>query len=206
MRSFAIATLLVLSACAGRVEAVAPLAAPPPSAPPPTTAALSAAPLAGEGPPVVIGGPAVPPPAARSPAPPLVAPPPSGESVEDVATRIGVAWAVCDKSTALALSLSYEDVTAMTRKTIDRVEWDHDTHEFMDERCREFGEAHARVVGAKQVRTERHLQAEDPDRLKMDVQTAFVQLVVEHDGQREERGLPLLFILTPHGFRFAAKH
>jgi hypothetical protein len=134
------------------------------------------------------------------------APPAEVGDVEEIATRLGAAWAACDRDAALALSLSYEDVVAMTRKEVDRAEWEGDTRAFMEERCRELGEAHATVVGAKIVKNERHPRAEDPERLKMDVDAVYVQLVFEVDGRREQRGLPLLFLATAHGYRFAAKH
>jgi hypothetical protein len=148
--------------------------------------------------------------AACTPTPPAAAAPeataPADTKVEDVAVRLGSAWAACDRPTALALSLSYEDLVALTRKEVDRAEFERDTRDFLEQRCRELAEAGAKVVGAQVTKMEHHARADDPERLKQDVDAAFVQLVFEHDGERAARGVPLLFLRTPHGYRFSMKH
>ena len=119
--------------------------------------------------------------------------------------RIGNAWVACDKATALSLSLSYDEVVTFTKKDVDRKEWERDTRDLTDHMCREFAEAHAHILTAKVVRTEHHDPAEDPERLKTDVDVSFVQFVVEKDGEASLRG-ELPFIRTDHGFKFMAKH
>ena len=120
--------------------------------------------------------------------------------------RLGAAWVACEMPAAIALSLSYDEVVTLTRKPVDRAEWDKDTRDFADERCREFAQSHAHILTATVVKTEHHLQAEDPERLKTDIDVTFVQFIIEQGGRAERRGIPLGFVRMPQGLKFMAKH
>jgi hypothetical protein len=142
---------------------------------------------------------------AGSPRSPSADAPRTADPAEDAALRLGAAWSACDRAAGLALSLTYEEVSALTNKKVDRKDWDSEQRDAFDQRCRELTEAHARVLAAKVMRTEHHDPQSDSD-LKADVDIAFVQYVFEQNGQASMRGSLVTFVKTPSGFKFIAKH
>jgi hypothetical protein len=122
----------------------------------------------------------------------------------EAAMRLGAAWTACDMPAAMALSLTYEELVALTSKPIDRAEWNRDTHDFIDQRCREFAQSHGHVITATVVKTEHHDRGTDTE-LKVDVDITFVQFVIEENGQANLRGTLLPFVRTPDGFKFVSK-
>ncbi len=118
--------------------------------------------------------------------------------------RLTAAWTACDLPAAVALSLTYEEVTALTSKSIDRADWNKTTRDFADERCREFAQAHGHVITAKIAKTEHHDPTEAPE-LKVGLDIVFVQLVVEQNGVASLRGVLLPFIRVGDGFKFISK-
>jgi hypothetical protein len=118
--------------------------------------------------------------------------------------RLGAAWAACDMPTAIALSLTYEEVVSLTSKPIDRADFEKDTRDFADQRCREFTQSHGHILTATVVKTEHHGPAED-SQLKTDIDVIFVQFVIEQNGQANLRGMPLPFVRMPAGLKFIAK-
>lgn len=118
--------------------------------------------------------------------------------------RLTAAWTACDLPRAVALSLSYEEVTALTSKTIDRTEWNKAARDFADDACREFAQSKGHVLTAKVVKTEHHDPSEAPE-LKVAVDISFVQLVIEQNGVANLRGTLLPFLRVGDGFKFIAK-
>ena len=118
--------------------------------------------------------------------------------------RLGAAWTACDLPTAIALSLTYEEVVAITRKPVDRAGWDKDTLDFADQRCREFAQSHGHILTAEVVKTEHHDSAEVSE-LKVDLDITFIQFVIEQNGEANLRGVLLPFVRTPDGFKFISK-
>jgi hypothetical protein len=118
--------------------------------------------------------------------------------------QMSAAWTICDMPAAIALSLTYEEVVALTSKPIDRVEWNKNTRDFVDERCREFAQFHGHIITAKIVKTEHHDPTEAPE-LKVTLDITFVQLVVEEKGVASLRGMLLPFIRVGDAFKFVAK-
>jgi hypothetical protein len=126
-------------------------------------------------------------------------------SVEDLAVRFMRAVAACDRPAALGDTIVYEDLTAMTTKEIDRKEIEDAVVEFLDERCRELGEAHAKIVSAR-VEETKSLRASEEGHLKRDVEVKMIKITFEHDGKAEERGNALVFFKTDRGWKFSPKH
>jgi hypothetical protein len=118
--------------------------------------------------------------------------------------RLGAAWTACDMPAAIALSLTYEEVVSLTSKPIDRAEWNRDTRDFADQRCREFAQSHGHILTAKVIKTEHHDPAESSE-LKTDVDVSFVQFVIEQNGEANLRGVLLPFVRMPDGFKFISK-
>lgn len=118
--------------------------------------------------------------------------------------RLGAAWTACDMPAAIALSLTYEEVSALTTKSIDRADWNKQTLAFSDQRCREFAQSRGHILTAKVVKTEHHDPGTDSE-LKGDVDITFVQFVIEQNGEASLRGTPLPFLRMPDGFKFIAK-
>jgi len=118
--------------------------------------------------------------------------------------RLGAAWTACDMPAAIALSLTYEEVVALTTKSIDRAEWNKDTLAFADQWCREFAQSHGHILTAKVVKTEHHDPGTDTE-LKADIDITFVQFVIEQNGEASLRGVLLSFVGTPDGLKFIAK-
>jgi hypothetical protein len=216
-RIVAVLSFLLIPACASpaRPAATAHLAEglPSPAASsggtsPPSDPVAPPAPL----PPAPAPPVAAPPTASTASSAPVATPDPSParhhagprEPVEEAAMRLTAAWAACDLPTAVALSLAYEEVLAITSKPTDRTEWNKSTLDFADERCREFAQAKGRVIAAKLVRTEHHDRTETPE-LKVDLDIVFVQLVIEQNGVANVRGAPLPFIRVGDAFKFVSK-
>ena len=62
-----------------------------------------------------------------------------------------------DTRAALDASVSYEEVVSVTRKDVDRTEYEDELRSFIANVCREFREARgARIVAAKTTRTDKH--------------------------------------------------
>jgi hypothetical protein len=142
---------------------------------------------------------------------PLTAPPkapaspPVETSVEDLAVRFMRAVAACDRAGALADTITYEDLTAMTKKEIERKEIDDAIAEFLDERCRELHKHHTTIVSAR-IHETKHFTAAEDDHLKRDVDVAMVKITFESEGKTEERGSALVFFKTDRGWLFSPKH
>jgi hypothetical protein len=122
----------------------------------------------------------------------------------DAAMRLGAAWTACDMPAAIALSLSYEEVSALTSKPIDRAAWNKDTLDFADQRCREFAQSHGHILTAKVIKTDHHDPGTDSE-LKAVVDITFVQFVVEEKGEANLRGVLLPFVVLPDGPKFISK-
>jgi hypothetical protein len=132
--------------------------------------------------------------------------PRAAEPVEVVAARFGRAAFGGDREAALALSVSFADIAAVTTSAADKGQpaWDEAVADFIERAAREGKEGPAfEVVGAKVLETRTLTPATDGKVLR-DVEIAVVQLLVEEDGKPSgPQGIPLVFLRTAGGWRFS---
>jgi hypothetical protein len=150
-------------------------------------------------------GPAQPAPSSVTPAKPAVAQAPaSGDGdLADVAARFGTAALGGDRPTARHLTLTYDDVVAMTTKQVTREDYEHEVTSFLDSLAREGGENGPVHVTARVTRTETLRPSEKRRRF---LQIGIAQIsVTGRDGQAHD-GPPFLFVHTDAGWRFSVKH
>jgi hypothetical protein len=159
--------------------------------------------------------PAAAPSAAVEPAKPSTpshdAPPPpasadtASASVEDAAMAFISALERCQKREVLARSITYEELTSMTKKEVERKEFDAEISDFVDARCHELAAPHPKFVGVNVVER-KHLVASESEKIKRDVDAAIVRYVTEEDGKKTPRGITFIFFLTDAGWKFSPKH
>lgn len=114
------------------------------------------------------------------------------------------AFQKCDKKSARAIMVSFDELVAVTTHVNEpREEYDHEVDEFLDQRCQEFAGANAKFVGAKVMQSKHLLQKDDPERLKRDVDIAFVRYLRDVDGTPQPASLPFIFLRTDRGFKFS---
>jgi hypothetical protein len=131
-------------------------------------------------------------------------PRPNEPAVEAVAMSLLAAFQNCDKKSARAIMVSFDELVAVTTHVNEpREDYDHEVDEFLDQRCKEFSGANVKFVGAKVMQSKHLLQNDDPERLKRDVDIAFVRYLREVDGTPQPASLPFSFLRTDHGFKFS---
>jgi hypothetical protein len=121
-----------------------------------------------------------------------------------VATRFGRAAFANDRAAALALTMTYDEVSALLRTPFPAANWEREVTTFLDQIAREAAGdgASSRVVGAKVLET-RQLTPSKDRKVARDAEAAIVQLVIEQAGDSQARGRPLIFIETAAGWRFS---
>jgi hypothetical protein len=130
--------------------------------------------------------------------------PASGDGdLADVAARFGTAALRGDRPTARHLTLTYDEVVAMTTKQVTRDDYEQEVTSFLDGLAREGGEAGPVHVTAHVTRTETLRPSEKRRRF---LQIGIVQITVTgRDGQAHD-GPPFLFVHTEAGWRYSVKH
>ena len=149
--------------------------------------------------------------------------------------RLSAAWTACDMAAAIALSLTYEEVVALTSKPLDRAEWsktacignaqvqplarDPFDEEIWGELASgihystlDFADERCREFAQSHghILTAKIVKTEHHDpteaqELKAPIDIVFVQLVVEENGVANLRGTLMPFIRVGDGFKFVSK-
>ncbi len=127
------------------------------------------------------------------------------DAVEDAAMAFVATLEKCEKRSAMARTITYAEITAMTKKEIDQKEFADEISDFIAARCRELAEPHPKFVGVNVVER-KHLEAAKDEMLKRDVDAVIVQFVTEEDGKKTPRGVTFVFFKTDAGWKFSPKH
>ncbi|HUJ57482.1 MAG TPA: hypothetical protein VLX92_03290 [Kofleriaceae bacterium] len=154
---------------------------------------------------VACGDPRPAPPTAAAPAAPPPASAPATAGAVEPAMTLMRALIACDKAAARAGVISFDEASALSKRTGDRADYEAELTDFIDGRCREFKDGGAKLVGARVVKTRHVAVADEPDRLVRDLDVAWVQYRFEMDGKTDDAGPPLLFVATDHGWKLSIK-
>lgn len=137
-----------------------------------------------------------------SPGTPLPAP----WSAEEAAHELFEAMIASDVERMRAVTLRHDQLTVISTKPIDRVEYDERVEAFLAARAREFEEAPPGVRLVDIAVKERDvLSASETEKLHHDLAFARIAPILEVEGERKE-GMPLLFVETSEGYRFSIKN
>jgi len=127
------------------------------------------------------------------------------ESVEEVATRLARAAYTGDRTTALPLILTFEEIARLTSKAAEkgRQAWEDEVTDFLDRSAREGREGSLKIVGAKVVKT-MTLTPSNNSKVLRAVDVAVVELAFEKDGRTVPlQAFPLIFLKTDGGWKFS---
>jgi hypothetical protein len=174
------------------LAALAALAACGPASPPsaPTTAATS--------------GSASSPPASSLPKEKEEATP-KGEGVEQAAKAFFEALAAGDCKGARERSMSFDEMASMSKKATDRAEYDASLGDQIERLCHELSGRGIKIVETKVHHRRTATVAENPEKVKRDVELAAISAVFELDGTRQEL-LPLTFVKVGPTWKFTTKN
>ncbi|MCA9596612.1 MAG: hypothetical protein KC776_25020 [Myxococcales bacterium] len=134
-------------------------------------------------------------------APPSTTPVKDDASVEDVALRFYRAVYTGDTRTATELALSFEEMQALTKKQIQRDEFDAALGDFIKPR---ESEAEVPEVVRVEVVERGVLKASENEKITQDLEFALVRPIVRRNGE-ERPGLTRPFFRTEHGWKFSPK-
>jgi hypothetical protein len=125
-----------------------------------------------------------------------------GHSLKDTARQLVTAGFAGDQATAAKLVLTFEQLSAMTTKTIDKAEYDQQVDDFL-ERLHQPG-----AVPELEIEEVVYLPAGTSGKRKKDLVLAVVTPVFA-DAKETERWAavrgPLYFVLTDQGWRLSIK-
>lgn len=112
-----------------------------------------------------------------------------------------------DRATALALTLTHEQMSAISKHAPDEATWNANLGALLDGLAREGREGKGRFeVTRAQLVTTRVLSPDTDEKVRRKIDVAIVEVLLTREGQEDARGIPWLFVLTKSGWRFSPHH
>jgi hypothetical protein len=108
------------------------------------------------------------------------------ESVEDAAMAFFQAVVAGDRKAALARTITFDEMNAMTKKVFDRASYESEITDQVERLCQELANKNVKVKSARVVRRRTATVAENPEKVKVDVELAAMGITFEHEGQTRE--------------------
>ena len=141
---------------------------------------------------------------ARTP-PPEPKTAPIAITVEDVAMRFATAALAGDRATALSLTLTFDEMTKLSKKALERADWDAEIKDLLDKLAKEGAGYGGTITGAKVVKT-RSLDPATDEKVRQRTDVAIVQLtVMEKDGEGHASPFPWFFVRTAAGWKYSPR-
>ncbi len=125
-------------------------------------------------------------------------------SPQNAARAFFAALLAGDRAGARALALSFDEMSAISKKVTDRARFDRELTDFIERRIAELS---GRAITLADAKTDVQLTvpaAKNPEKLHVDVELARVTLMLQVDGTTHST-LPLTFLKTAAGWRFSTK-
>jgi hypothetical protein len=104
-----------------------------------------------------------------------------------------------DRKLARHLMLSYDELVAITTKSVDRADYEREVADFLDGRAREGKEAGEATITAK---VERVQKLEPSEKVRRAVEFGIVKFAVTENGTTHDAPFPMFFVRTDAGWRF----
>lgn len=87
-----------------------------------------------------------------------------------------------DRAQALGLCLSFDEMSTFSKKVTDRAAFDREVEDYVDRLIRELAGKELRLIGIMLVGKKTSTVAENPEKVKRDVEIAWVEVSVDHEG------------------------
>ncbi len=120
--------------------------------------------------------------------------------VRDAARRLMTAAMAGDRQTILAMTLSYEETTAILAKPLDHAGFDAEVVAYYEARSREGQQMHGKIVSVNVVDNQ-HVPV--GPKIKQAFDFAMVVPVISENGQERTSPTPWYFVRTERGWRLS---
>ena len=138
-------------------------------------------------------------------APPAPPPAPMTDKVEDVAVRFAKAALSGDRQTAMSLTLTFEEMTKLSKKALDQKDWDDEITALLDKLAKEGRDFRGTITSAEVVQT-KSLDPATDEKVLQKIEFAVLQInVKEADGREHSAPFPWFFIKTKAGWKYSPK-